>query len=131
MTADEAHGYRVRAVRSGTWWAMTIPELPGVFSQARRLDQVEAMAREAIAMMLDVGTDQIGQIEVEIVTPAPAAALIGTMHDALDTAREATETAASARREAAKALRADGLPMRDVGRLLGLSHQRVSQILAD
>ena len=130
MTSEEALGYRVRAVRSGSWWAITVPELPGVFSQARRLDQVEAMAREAIAMMLDVDTDQIGRIEVKVVPPPRAAALIGTMNDALETAREASETAASARREAAKALRADGLPMRDVGLLLGLSHQRVSQILA-
>lgn len=130
MTSDGTHGYRVRAVRSGSWWAITVPELPGVFSQARRLDQVETMAREAIALMLDVDADQIGRIEVEVVPPLRAAALIGTMNDALETAREATETAASARREAAKVLRADGLPMRDVGRLLGLSHQRVSQILA-
>jgi len=62
---DETHGYRVRAVRSGNWWSITVPELPGVFSQARRLDQVEAMAREAIAMMLDVDTGRIGGIEVE------------------------------------------------------------------
>jgi len=89
------------------------------------------MAREAIAMMRDVDADQISKIEVEIVPPARAAALIGTMHDALATAREATDTAAAARREAARVLHADGLPMRDVGRLLGLSHQRVSQILAD
>ena len=130
MTTEEAHGHRVRAVRSGSWWAITVPELPGVFSQARRLDQVETMAREAIAMMLEVDADQVGRIEVDVVPPPRAAALIGTMNDALETAREATETVASARREAAKVLRADGLPMRDVGRLLGLSHQRVSQILA-
>ena len=131
MPVDEAHGYRVRAIRSGSWWAITVPELPGVFSQAKRLDQVETMAREAVAMMLDVDIDQISKIEVDIVPPACAAALIGTMHDALATAREATDAAALARREAARVLRADGLPMRDVGRLLGLSHQRVSQILAD
>ncbi len=89
------------------------------------------MAREAIAMMLDVDTCRIARIELEVVPPDPAAALIGTMHNALATAREATETASAARREAARALRADGLPMRDVGHLLGLSHQRVSQILAD
>ena len=131
MTSDAVQGFRVRAVRSGNWWAITVPDLPGVFSQSRRLDQVEPMAREAIALLLEVETRQIGQIDVDIVPPAPAAALIGKMNEALDAAHRATETAASARREAARALRADGLPMRDVGRLLGLSHQRVSQILAD
>ena len=62
---DETRGFRVRAVRSGNWWSITVPELPGVFSQVKRLDQVEAMAREAIAMMLEVDTDRIGRIEVE------------------------------------------------------------------
>ena len=64
MRHDEAHVYRVRAVRSGNWWSITVPELPGVFAQARRLDQVETMAREAIAMMLDIDTDQVGPIEI-------------------------------------------------------------------
>jgi hypothetical protein len=39
--------------RSGRWWAISVPELKGVHTQARRLDQAEAMAREAIALMLD------------------------------------------------------------------------------
>ena len=64
MRHDEAHAYQVRAVRSGNWWAITVPELPGVFAQAKRRDQVEAMAREAIAMMLDIDTDQVGRIEI-------------------------------------------------------------------
>ena len=37
-----AHSYRVEAVRSSDWWSITVPELSGVFSQAKRLDQVEA-----------------------------------------------------------------------------------------
>ncbi|MGN9774624.1 hypothetical protein ACTMS0_02395 [Micromonospora sp. H33] len=31
-----------------------MPEIKGLFSQARRLDQVEEMAREAVALMLDI-----------------------------------------------------------------------------
>ena len=131
MTADEPPAYRVRAIRSGNWWAITVPALPGVFSQARRLDQVEAMAREAIAMMLGVTTDQVGRIKPEIEPPGLAASVIETMHDALAAARAANEEAAASRREAARLLRRAGLPMRDVGHLLGISHQRVSQILAD
>ena len=36
MVADETastRGYRVDVVRSGAWWAITIPALDGVFSQ--------------------------------------------------------------------------------------------------
>ncbi|MEV0153045.1 type II toxin-antitoxin system HicB family antitoxin [Micromonospora sp. NPDC050686] len=46
--------FTAECVRSGGWWAITVPEIKGVFSQARHLDEVEAMAREAIALMLDV-----------------------------------------------------------------------------
>lgn len=42
--------FKVLAERSGGWWAITVGELPGVFSQARRRDEIEAMARDAIAL---------------------------------------------------------------------------------
>ena len=131
MTVEAPQVHRVRAVRSGDWWAITVPALPGVFSQAKRLDQVEGMARAAIAMLLDITIDDVGRIETDIEPPEPAAGMIATMHAALATARTATEEAATARREAARLLRSAGLPMRDVGHLLGISHQRVSQILTD
>lgn len=40
--------------RSGDWWAISVPELKGVHSQAKHLEQVDAMAREAVALFLDV-----------------------------------------------------------------------------
>ena len=67
MTHDNAaHSYRVEAVRSGDWWSITVPELSGVFSQAKRLDQVERSAREAIAMMLDIDEAKVGSLEVDV-----------------------------------------------------------------
>ena len=49
--------YTARCERSGRWWAVHVPEINGVRTQARRLDQVEAMARDAIAGALDVPPD--------------------------------------------------------------------------
>lgn len=49
--------YRVDIQRSGRWWAISVPELRGVFSQARRRNGVEAMARDAIGLYLDVRKD--------------------------------------------------------------------------
>lgn len=46
--------YRVEIVRDDGWWVISVPELRGVFSQARRRDEVEAMARDAVALYLDV-----------------------------------------------------------------------------
>ncbi|WP_432979200.1 type II toxin-antitoxin system HicB family antitoxin [Dactylosporangium sp. CA-233914] len=40
--------------RSGAWWAISVPELKGVHTQARHLDDAEATARDAIGLFLDV-----------------------------------------------------------------------------
>ena len=64
--------YRVVAERSGDWWAITVAELAGVFSQARHREQVESTAREAIALMLDIGESDVGPIEVELAAPERA-----------------------------------------------------------
>lgn len=131
MTMDPTHqGYRVDAVRSGDWWAISVPDLRGVFSQTKRLNRVEATAREAIAMMLDIEESEVGNIDVQVQPPQEVAGLLDELHHSVSVAEEASATAARARREAAKLLRDAGFPMRDIGQLLGVSHQRVSQILA-
>jgi predicted RNase H-like HicB family nuclease len=121
---------RVEVVRSGGWWAITVPALDGVFSQAKRLDQVEARAREAISLMLDVDEDDVGDLDVVVTPPARVADLLGALEASVVAADEATRAAVAARREIAEQLRAEGLPLRDIGELIGVSHQRVSQLLA-
>lgn len=121
--------YRVDVVRSGDWWAITVPELSGVFSQARRLDQVEDNAREAIAMMLDVDESTVN-VDLDVSPPGNVAALLEALTVATVSATEATEEAARMRVLAARELRDQGLPLRDVGALIGVSHQRVHQLLA-
>ena len=125
-----AKSYQVDVIRSGNWWSITVPALTGVFSQAKRLDQVEAMAREAIAMMLDIDEATVGDIKVVVTPPANVVDLLERLKASVATATEATEAAAEARHQAAELLRDQGLPLRDVGELIGVSHQRVSQILA-
>ena len=125
-----SQGHRVEAVRSGDWWAITVPELRGVFSQAKRLNRVEPTAREAIAMMLDIDESEVGPIDVHVQPPDEVIGLLDELHHSVSVAEEASAAAARARREAAKLLSDAGLPMRDIGQLLGVSHQRVSQILA-
>lgn len=122
--------YRVEATRSGNGWAIAVPDLDGVFSQARRLDQVIARAREAIALALGIDEREVGELDVFVTPPVCVAGLLEDMQDAEATAVAASERAASLRRRAARQLQDDGFPVRDIGRLTGISHQRVSQILA-
>lgn len=47
------HVYEVEVTREAKWWMVSIPEIDGL-TQARRLSEVEQMAREYIAVTLDV-----------------------------------------------------------------------------
>ena len=131
QSTNMARSYHVDVVRSGSWWAISVPELPGVFSQARRLDQVEEMVREAIALYLDAPADEIGAIEIDVTPPESVGALLETVRMSTAEAERAITRATEARHEVARTLRNEGLPTRDIGALLGISHQRVSQILAN
>jgi predicted RNase H-like HicB family nuclease len=127
---EEVKTYRVVAERSGKWWAAHAPELAGVHTQARRLEQVEAEAREAIALMLDVEPESVA-VRVEPKLPDEVSALIAAVAAAHSVTENAQAKEREAAHEAARALVVDlGLPQRDAGKILGVTHQRVQQILS-
>lgn len=122
--------YTALARRSGDWWAVEVAELDHVFTQARRLDQVEAMARDAISLVLEVAPDSF-DIVIEPVLPAEIQALVDEVRRTRDIATGAADLAALTARKATRILHdQEGLPLRDVGRILGVSHQRAHQLLA-
>jgi predicted RNase H-like HicB family nuclease len=115
--------------RTDVWWAISVPELKGVHTQARRLNGAEAMVREAIALFLDVAPNSFAvtlRAEVPEAQESITEALI-----ARQAAREADEKAAAATRAALKRLTELGLTVRDAGQLLGISPQRVSQLTSN
>lgn len=121
--------YKVTATREDGWWVLDVPELEGVFSQARRLDQAEDMARDAIAVMLDVPEESFDVV----VEPRLMGAAAKDLQEALEARGwlvEVQTKAATTTVTATRRLHEEGLPVRDIGRLLGLSHQRVAKILA-
>jgi hypothetical protein len=131
MGATEHEPIDVLVTRSGRWWAIRFPSMPDVFSQCRRLEQVDEFAREALALALERDPGDVGPLRVNVVPPDDVAQLIAESNRLATEARLAAESAARARRAAASALAARGYPTRDIGALLGLSHQRVSQLLAE
>lgn len=123
-----------RCVRSGSWWGVEIADHEGVhvkggYTQARRLDQVEAMVREAVSLLLDVAEDSF-DVRVDPALPAD-------IRREVDEARALREQAERAQQEATRAaaraavdlVKRERLTIRDAGRILGLSHQRVDQLL--
>ncbi len=49
--------YRVEVKHGERWWIVSIPEVPGAYTQARQLREVEVTAREVVALMLGVPED--------------------------------------------------------------------------
>ena len=124
------HIYKATVIREDRWWMVRIPEIGGI-TQARRLSEAESMARSLIAITLDVPADSF-DVDVEVET-------VGTVKVAERTAllRAARETAARLDREVqtdaeslARDLASEGIPLRDIGDILGISYQRAHQLVA-
>ena len=121
--------YTAVAERDGNWWAITVPEVRGVFSQARRLDRVEYMARDAISLMLEVPPDSFDIEVIENHDPPTQETIDDILSIREAVARMQRETR-DRTRDAVLALHERGYPQRDIGRMVGISHQRVAQLLA-
>lgn len=115
-----------KAERSGNWWAVEVPEIPGLFTQARRLDLVPSMVVEA-ASLLDVELEP-DDVSVNPRLPEPDVSTLLQAARASAEARRVAAVAYDASREAVARLRGDGLSVRDVAMLMNLSPQRVSAI---
>ena len=122
--------YEVRYALDGTgWWLATVPALPGCHTQGRTLEQAEERIREALALFVPAraaaGADLIANVEL---SPAAKRAVLeaSSKREAADALVKQSQAAA---RAAARALTRDGLSLRDVGRLLGVTRQRAHQLL--
>lgn len=110
------------------WWVITVEGVDGGFSQCRRLDQAAQNAAEVIKLMTGQ-TVSPDQISVKPAFPGPAGDLARQAHESRESAIAAEQSAVKVTRDAVAALRAEKLPMRDVGALVGLTFQRVHQLL--
>lgn len=123
--------YRAVTVQCPPWWAIEITEgLPDhmfAHTQARRLDAVERTAREAIADLLDVDPDEV-EVEVTIEVPESLAGTLAELEAAEAKAREAARAARELRARAVRTVRDQGFTVREAALLLGVSHQRISQL---
>ena len=120
--------YTIRARRSGRWWALDAEGLRGVHTQVRRIDQAEDMARDAIAGVLEVAPDSFEVIVVPEM-PDTVRAIVNQATAARSQAAQAQDVAGQLTRQAARRLVEEGLTVRDAGVLLGVSHQRIAQLL--
>lgn len=122
--------YRVTATREGKWWEISVMGLDEV-TQARKVADIEQNARALIAVTKDVPIDEV-RVGVDLVVGDldRVAQRAGEIHLTRERAERMREEATAAAEKLAKELEDAGVPMRDIGTILGLSHQRVHQILS-
>ncbi|MFI5698064.1 hypothetical protein ACIA58_39780 [Kribbella sp. NPDC051586] len=121
--------YEVTVERDGRWWMVAVPELDGL-TQARRLDEVEQMAREYIAVTTDVPLSRVAVEVTGIAADGQDLLEAKVLVDGLRRrAKELEALVAELTREVASALTGASVPVRDVSSVLGISHQRVSQLV--
>jgi predicted RNase H-like HicB family nuclease len=129
VAALSAPEYQVVIERdeSGAWLAR-VPGVPGCHSHGRTLEQVRRRIREALSLWAD---DAAGARLVEDVRlPGKVREGIRRSRDARARAERARSEAQESTAEVARLLVRDlRLGLRDAGDLLGLSYQRVQQIV--
>ena len=119
--------FTVTAERSGKWWVLQADELPGAITQVARLDQADQI-KEAIAFV-----GKLSESEVEIrLRPVVSEAVTRRLEQVRELRARADAAKAAAALEwgqVAKDLSSEGFTMRDVGTILGISHQRAQQLI--
>jgi hypothetical protein len=119
--------YIAEATRKRGWWEVRVPEVGCSPMQARRLDQVEWMARQAICAQLDADPASF-DVEVAAQLPASLQARLAEERELRRNADLAGGRTSALAAELVGELFASGLAVSDVGWLLGVSYRRVAQL---
>ncbi len=110
-------------------WTVELEEEPRVHTWGKTVDQALARMREAAALWFQIEEDEI-ELVPRPVLPKSADRTVEQARQAREQARSADRLAIEQTRKAAAALTSRGISMRDAAAILGISHQRVHQLLA-
>lgn len=114
----------------GGRWIVHVPDVEGCHTHARTLEQGRRRIREALALWVD-DADTADIVE-DVRLPLNARESIRRSGAARARAERERAEAATAVRDAARTLVDElHLGLRDAGELLGLSHQRVQQLVRE
>lgn len=112
------------------FWLVELVEEPRIHTYGRTLAKARDHIRDATALWFEVAPEAFTLIE-DIRLPKPVKATVDRARKERAKAQAIQESAAGATKKAARALVEEGrLSVRDAADVLGLSHQRVQQLLA-
>jgi len=119
----------VEVYRDGKWWMADVSALD-ILTQARRIAHIEHAAREAIAVTLDVDPlDFEVEVRMRPISDIDVETLRAEIHRVHDAASVLEREATVRSKELTQRLAQAGVPLRDIGTIIGFSHQRAHQLL--
>ncbi|GAB2518364.1 hypothetical protein FB385_2500 [Paramicrobacterium agarici] len=108
------------------WWIIRFRDLDTV-TQARRVSEIETMARDAAAVWLDIQPSHV-DVDVTIATAASATQKWKHARQLAMHARDDERAAAALSRESVQDLRERGMTFADIASVLGVSVARAHQL---
>lgn len=109
-------------------WSVELEEEPRVHTWGKTIDQALTRMREAAALWYQTDEALI-ELVPRPVLPKATGRTVEQARKAREQARQADRLAIEQTRKAAVALTSRGISMRDAAAILGISHQRVHQLL--
>ena len=121
--------YEATVTREGKWWMVAIPEIDGL-TQARRLSEAEKMAREYVAVTLDLAIDSVAiRLHLGRVAGIDVSETLAEIRDDRQRVAELETATRERSSELARELAAAQIPVRDIGTMMGVSFQRAHQLV--
>jgi predicted RNase H-like HicB family nuclease len=110
------------------WWVASALELPGCHTQGRSISQARQRIVEALGLFIDDVESVV--LAEDIMLPATAQRFVEASAAARIEAEKTQQQAQETTRAAVEALTTNlSLSVRDASEVLGLSHQRVQQLV--
>lgn len=121
--------YDVEVTREGRWWMVSVPSIDAL-TQARHVAEVPLMARELVAVHEGV---RLEDVDVDVTyrdINGVAGSRVGELVIDREVAETVTRTVAERTSRLARDLVQAEVPLREVAELIGVSHQRVHQLVS-
>jgi predicted RNase H-like HicB family nuclease len=109
-------------------WTVELEEEPRVHTWGKTVEQALTRMSEAAALWFQIDEDQISLVPHPVL-PKTTERTVEQARHAREQAKGADRLALEHTRKAAAALTSRGISMRDAAAILGISHQRVHQLL--
>jgi hypothetical protein len=123
----ELKTYHAEVTRDGKFWLIRIPEIDRS-TQALRYKDVAVMASDLVEIITGLSPDDY-DLRINVHLPTEVQDHLARAEALREEAKRKNSEAAKESRAAVRQLLAQGLSQREAGELLGMSFQRISQLV--